>query len=233
MVATLDSSKIYKGHRAWDLGVNSFNDVNVFTAAPNFDILKFSHVICTMPLPCLRVMNTPTEFPYDLKQAIRSLHYDASVKVAMRFSYRWWEDASLKQNHKGGISSTDRPTRVIVYPSYGIGGSDATMIVSYTWAQDAQRMGTFSKWKDYEEWFTVVFNILHDLEDMHGLSYGSLYRYLKKCHVTDWSKSQHAGGESNWRFTFVIRLLMPVHFRCICALRASAVRVLVSPGKLV
>lgn len=197
MAATLDSSQINMNERVWYLDINSSSDaVYVYTAAPNFDLYKYSHVICTMPIPCLREMNLSSSFPYDLKQAIRTLHYDASVKVAMRFSSRWWEDASLGQNHKGGISATDRRTRVVVYPSYGIGGTDATMIVSYTWAQDAQRMCTFAKWKDADDpmKFTVIENILADLEDMHGLQIGTLYDLLKNIDVCDWSANQNAGG---------------------------------------
>jgi len=43
----------------------------------------------------------------------------------------------------GGVSSTDRPICKAIYPSYGMNKNEgATIIVSYTWSQDAARMGS-------------------------------------------------------------------------------------------
>lgn len=94
---------------------------------------EYAHVISTMPLSCLRAVDTSKcNLSYNMQVAMRSLHYDASVKVAIKFSKRWWEDPALPVGPQiGGVSSTDRPTRVVVYPSYGIGKTDATMIVRY------------------------------------------------------------------------------------------------------
>ena len=100
-------------------------------------------------------------FSWDLQSAMRSLSYDAATKVGIKFKERWWE----RMGQVGGVSNTDRPTRVVVYPSYGIGGTDATMIVSYTWAQDALRFGAFSGNRDSEKVLLDV--ILKDLADMH------------------------------------------------------------------
>ena len=80
--------------------------------------------------------------PFTLQQAVQSLQCEPPVKVAMRFSTRWW---TTLQNHRGGVSRTDRPTRIVVYPSYGIDTDTATMIVSHTWTQDAPRNAAFVK----------------------------------------------------------------------------------------
>lgn len=53
------------------------------------------------------------------KQAIRSLNYGASCKVAIKFKTPWWQVAPFSIN-KGGLSKTDLPLRVCVYPSYNI-----------------------------------------------------------------------------------------------------------------
>ncbi|KAG8824070.1 hypothetical protein FRC19_002645 [Serendipita sp. 401] len=69
----------------------------------------YDHVISTLPLGCFIGIDTSKcNFDWDLRQAIRSLQYGNSVKVGIRFKYRWWE---TEQNQFGGVSPTDRPTR--------------------------------------------------------------------------------------------------------------------------
>ncbi|KAF8593122.1 FAD-linked reductase, partial [Ceratobasidium sp. AG-I] len=92
-----------------------------------------------------------------------------SVKVGIRFSERWWEGSRVSSPQLGGVSSTDRPTRTVVYPSYGIGGDSATMIVSYTWAQDAFRFGSYVQGKDSPAEQELLNIIFKDLTDMHGI----------------------------------------------------------------
>jgi len=103
---------------------------------------KFNHVITTLPFGFLRNVDTSgCFFSWDLQTAIRFLRYDCSTKVAIQFSSRWWEQDNLKQC--GGVSSTDRPICKVIYPSYGMNKNEgATIIVSYTWSQDAARMGS-------------------------------------------------------------------------------------------
>ena len=110
----------------------------------------FSHVINTAPLSIQRTMDmSACDLTYKQREAIRTLHYDFSCKVGIKFKTRFWETASSSANKfpsdpiKGGQSSTDNPLRIVVYPSYGVDTIDAAavMIASYTWAQDASRMG--------------------------------------------------------------------------------------------
>ena len=88
------------------------------------------------------------------KQAIRSLGYGASCKVGIRFKEMWWM-TKLGIN-KGGVSKTDLPIRMCVYPSYNIHDNDpdpkdpkkgpknvpGVLLCSYSWSMEAQRMGT-------------------------------------------------------------------------------------------
>ena len=87
------------------------------------------------------------------KQAIRSLGYGASCKVGIRFKEMWW---MTKLGIKGGVSKTDLPIRMCVYPSYNIHDNDpnpndpekrpknvpGVLLCSYSWSMEAQRMGT-------------------------------------------------------------------------------------------
>jgi hypothetical protein len=101
----------------------------------------YDHVICTMPLSCLSTVDlTDVVLTYEQKVAICNMHYDNSVKVGISFDDRWWQTADPPIN--GGTSSTDRPIRNIVYPSYGDKDSPAVLIASYAWAQDAHRLAS-------------------------------------------------------------------------------------------
>ena len=113
------------------------------------DEKKYSQVICTVPLGCLAAIDIPKDqLSYTQRVAIRSLNYDTSTKIALKFESRWWEDPKIMpkgRTIKGGISSTDLPIRTCVYPSYGFdvtsGPLPGVLLASYTWAQDAQRLG--------------------------------------------------------------------------------------------
>lgn len=129
--------------------------------------------------------------PFELQQAIQTLQYGPSVKVAMRFATRWWETTG-NQNHKGGVSRTDRPTRVVVYPSYGINTNAATMIVSYTWTQDALRNAAFVKGTVADK--VLRDSIISDLAQMHGLSYEWLLDQYQDHHAWSWDNSEFTAG---------------------------------------
>lgn len=96
---------------------------------------KYSHVVSTIPLSCLRGVNLAgCELDYGQKTALRSLKYGTGVKVGIKFKTRWWQGKSFKT--QGGSSKTDRQSRVVVYPNYGVDGpadSPGVLIATYTW----------------------------------------------------------------------------------------------------
>jgi monoamine oxidase len=152
----------------------------------------YDHVMSTLPFGCLRLVDTRgCHMPFELQQAIQSLQYGPSVKVAMRFLTRWWETAPYG-NHEGGVSRTDRPTRVVVYPSYGIKTDAATIIVSYTWTQDASRTAAFVKGSVADE--VLRHSILSDLAQMHNVEYKYLLSQYKEHHAWSWDNSEFSVG---------------------------------------
>lgn len=157
----------------------------------------YDHVISTIPLGALSIVDTSKcNFDPKLQTAIRALHYDSSVKVAIQFTERWWENPVYTNGHphKGGVSTTDQPTRTIVYPSYGIDGNrgpGASMIVSYTWAQDAMRAGSLAN-KGEE---ILLNRILLDLSNMHGIALGTLKGMVKAHHIHDWYDDPYSVGQ--------------------------------------
>lgn len=55
--------------------------------------------------------------PFSQWTAIRSLSYDSAGKVAIKFKTAWWTSEGNMNKH-GGVSTTDSPIRVTVYPSW-------------------------------------------------------------------------------------------------------------------
>jgi len=153
----------------------------------------YDHVVSTLPFGSLRLVDTRgCRMPFTLQQAIQSLQYGPSVKVAMRFLTRWWETEQNQQNHQGGVSRTDRPTRIVVYPSYGIGTDAATMIVSYTWTQDASRNAAFVKGSEADKVLRDA--ILSDLAQMHNVQYEWLLDQYQDHHAWSWDNSEFSVG---------------------------------------
>jgi monoamine oxidase len=114
---------------------------------PGGSRLPYTSVFNTTSLPCLQRMDlTGLNLHPVQKDAIRSLCYDDSTKVAMKFSYPWW--ITRCGITSGGEASTDTPLRKCVYPSYSIHDprdQPAVLICSYTWSQDATRIGSLAE----------------------------------------------------------------------------------------
>jgi monoamine oxidase len=98
--------------------------------------MEFSHVISTIPFSVLRSIDLSScALSYAQKIALRSLHYGPSIKVGIKFKTPWWRTEPFG-SQKGGQSSTDRPSRVVVYPSYGLEDDldkPAVLIAPYNW----------------------------------------------------------------------------------------------------
>ncbi|KAK7421614.1 hypothetical protein QQX98_002081 [Neonectria punicea] len=166
-------------------------------------------VLNSTTLPALQRMNLKDAgLLWGTKQAIRSLGYGASCKVAIKFSTPWWQIEPFNIN-KGGLSRTDLPVRVCVYPSYNISEIEehwdpkgsSVLLCSYTWGQDAQRLGSLISpdTPDNEEQLKGV--LLHNLALLHAnekMSYDELMVLLDKQyethHAWDWYRDQNMSG---------------------------------------
>jgi hypothetical protein len=93
----------------------------------------FTHVVSTASFANLRTIDiggVPTT--YKQRQAIRTLRYGPAVKVGIKFKTRWWEQGGISQC--GDSSYTDRQSRVVVYPSYGLDEEGpGVLMVTYNW----------------------------------------------------------------------------------------------------
>jgi len=101
-------------------------------------------VVSTVTLGCLSTIDMSTceimGKNYPQWSAIRELQYGPAIKIGIRWDAPWWQ---TELGIVGGQSFTDLPLRTIVYPSYPSGNvqKSGTLIVSYCWTQDAERLG--------------------------------------------------------------------------------------------
>lgn len=96
------------------------------------------------------------------------------------------------------------PIRRPVYPSYGIDvtGAPGTMIASYTWGQDASRLGAYLNPHDVEAQApTQATSLQHlvdltlaDLASLHGVGLDFLQEQLVDTHAYDWYQSENSVG---------------------------------------
>lgn len=95
----------------------------------------FSHVVSTVTFSVLRTIDTDgVQMNFAQREALRALNYGQSIKVAIKFKNRWWEKSDVKSPQVGGASRTDRQSRVVVYPSYGLKeDGPGVLMVSYNW----------------------------------------------------------------------------------------------------
>ena len=73
----------------------------------------------------------------------------------------------------------------------------ATIIVSYTWSQDATRMGSLVQGYNTPEEKLLVDLIIGDLAVMHGLDKEYLSNLVVDHHAHDWSHEPNSGGDSS------------------------------------
>ncbi len=132
------------------------------------------------------------------KQAIRSLGYGASCKVGIKFKYRWWVEEKSISITKGGVGKTDLPIRNCVYPSYNLTKADAkkpgVLLCSYTWSQEAQRIGALiHKGADPESETELKALLIDNLARLHSKEpneYKDLRKMIEEAYIThfayDW-----------------------------------------------
>ncbi|KPM39716.1 hypothetical protein AK830_g6830 [Neonectria ditissima] len=166
-------------------------------------------VLNSTTLPALQRMNLKDAgLLWGTKQAIRSLGYGASCKVAIKFSTPWWQVEPFNIN-KGGVSRTDLPLRVCVYPSYNISAIEehwdpkgsSVLLCSYTWGQDAQRIGSLisdDSPNNEEQLKAVLLDNLALLHANEKMPYDKLKTLLndqyETHHAYDWYRDQNMSG---------------------------------------
>ena len=162
---------------------------------------EYDAVFNSAPLGAMQRMDLRgLDLNWGTKQAIRSLGYGASCKVGVKFKYRWWVEEPDLLITKGGVGKTDLPIRNCVYPSYNLTTKDASdpkkgeegkrpgvLLCSYSWAQEAQRIGALihpggGPSTETELKALLIDNLarLHTRQDGNPAEYERRYEHLKK-----------------------------------------------------
>ena len=160
---------------------------------------EYSTVICTTTLSCAqRIDLRKAKLSWGQKTAIRALNYAPATKVAIKFSRAWWiKDCKITT---GGISSSDEPLRNCVYPSYNIHDSPdkpAVLLCSYTWTQDAFRLGSLVRRespKGEDELRECMLQGLARMHKNHNITYETLNSLYITHHAYDWYQTPYASG---------------------------------------
>jgi len=144
------------------------------------------------------------------KCAIRNLGYGASCKVGVRFRTMWWKDPNGLNITKGGVAKTDLPIHFCVYPSYNIPDDwqePGVLLVSYTWSQEAERLGSLIS-RDSpngEEQLRKI--ITHNLARLHSKTdseeeYQKWHKLINEQwldhYAYDWYANPLTGGAFAW-----------------------------------
>ncbi|KAI5803004.1 hypothetical protein EDC01DRAFT_774681 [Geopyxis carbonaria] len=138
---------------------------------PEYDDKLYSHVITTVPFPCLRSMDLSNAgLSPKQNEAARTLTYGPSVKIGIKFRERWWEKWPAL-NIRGGLSKTDLPIRTVVYPSYTDDDPDnqpGVLMASYAWTQDSSRLGALCQGKGTKAEAHLLDMVYRDLATLHS-----------------------------------------------------------------
>ena len=173
---------------------------------------KYEAVFNSAPLGAMQRMDLRgLNLNWGTKQAIRSLGYGASCKVGIKFSYRWWVEEESLSITKGGVGKTDLPIRNCVYPSYNLTKADASkpqdpkpgvLLCSYTWSQEAQRIGALiNKGSDPQSESELKALLIDNLARLHSKTpdkYDELHKMIREAYIThfayDWSTDPGTSG---------------------------------------
>ena len=101
---------------------------------------EFDKLLIAVPPPVLRLIERP-QWSSQKEDAIRACNIQPTYKLGLQFNTRFWEDPNkVDDPTHGGQSTTDLPSRWIVYPSYGIDERGKGVLLTYCWSTDALNM---------------------------------------------------------------------------------------------
>jgi len=159
----------------------------------------YAAVVSTVTLGCLSTMDLSAcdiaGENYPQWSAIRELQYGPAIKIGVRWDKPWWQD-KLQFPIVGGQSFTDLPLRTIVYPSYPAGAEKSgTLIVSYCWTQDAERLGALIG-PNGQAAPKLVQMVIRDLAAVHGIDPSAIppFDAIKDVFAWDWTHDPKTMG---------------------------------------
>lgn len=159
----------------------------------------YNGVFNSTTLGCLgRIDTSGASLDYATHEAIRTVSYGPSAKVGVLFSRAWWmfdlgETTTTNYNiATGDLGHSDLNVRTVVYPSYNADllknkDKEAVLLVSYTWQQDALRMGSLMSALPGQEDANGLRKLLvHELARLHTRPDGPNQQQLEEIIDGSW-----------------------------------------------
>ncbi|XP_039356618.1 L-amino-acid oxidase-like [Mauremys reevesii] len=162
------------------------DQVKVFYRRPHSSLplsVTADYVLVTATAKATRLIKFSPPLSAKKTHALRSIHYARATKIFLICSEKFWQ----KDGIYNGRSITDRPSRVIYYPSHNFSSGAAVILASYTWVDDAE----FFIPLDDEKCVDVV---LEDLAEIHQVPKNYIQKICKKHVIKKWGLDKYTMG---------------------------------------
>ncbi|XP_077106293.1 L-amino-acid oxidase [Ranitomeya variabilis] len=153
------------------------------TNSSDLTSLSADYVIITATAKATRLMDFSPPLSNQKSNALSFVHYTSATKIFLSCNERFWE----KDGIVGGISSTDRPSRYIYYPSHNFTNGRGVLLASYTLEEDSLFFLSLSDEK-------CVDVVLEDLSIIHRRPKEELRKLCPKSVVKKWSLDPYSMG---------------------------------------
>ncbi|KAF8925272.1 lipoxygenase [Dissophora ornata] len=148
------------------------------------EVRTYPYVITTLPNSAYSNL-LEEDVSFAKAQALRSSNYMSSFKAFITFTRQFWSDRGIK----GGVATTDRPIRQIVFPSYGYNATGGVLQV-YCWGEDARKLGALGEEERIQECLKSIQYLYPHIKMDDVLPNPRDYASTAKT----WFWDQHAGG---------------------------------------
>ncbi|XP_023441348.1 L-amino-acid oxidase-like [Dasypus novemcinctus] len=145
--------------------------------------LTADYVIVATTAKAARLLRFQPPLSPSKEDALRIVHYYSATKVVLACTQRFWEHDGIF----GGISTTDQPSRFIVYPSHIFPNGTGVLLASYTLDDDASFFTAMDSAR-------VVDVVLDDLAAIHNRPKEELRALCPYSEVKDWSQDPYSMG---------------------------------------
>jgi monoamine oxidase len=165
----------------------------------------FDYVVCAIPFSTLRNVEIDPLFSPIKMQAIKEVYYGDFQKSLLLCNQRFWETGDSANQIIGGISYTDLPITMIVYPSdhaqYNSNNSFCAqdkaskefsfqqpgVLTLYNFNLDSTRTGNLPDDLHFEE-------LKREIEKVHGYPKGYLNKYAADQKTVTWNNEKWFRG---------------------------------------
>nr|XP_058133883.1 LOW QUALITY PROTEIN: L-amino-acid oxidase-like [Dasypus novemcinctus] len=146
-------------------------------------LLTADYVVVATTSKAARLLRFQPPLSPSKEDALRIVPYHSAAKVALACTQHFWERDGIF----GGYSTTDRPSRFIIYPSHIFPNGTGVLLASYTLDDDTSIFTAMDPAR-------VVDVVLDDLAAIHNRPKEELRALCPYSKVKDWSQDPYSIG---------------------------------------